>query len=126
MHKPKTLEHFWDSFKSPTAVKIARIVNGSAQGSKSKIGKISIVGKDSSDPSSAPVKSSKKNKWKPEEIKSLIQMRGEMNEQFQTVKGRMVLWEEISSSMLSQGISRTPAQCKSLWTSLVQKYEVDH
>ena len=50
-------------------------------------------------------------------------MRGEMNEQFQTVKGRMVLWEEISSSMLSQGISRTPAQCKSLWTSLVQKYE---
>ncbi|EEE57142.1 hypothetical protein OsJ_07047 [Oryza sativa Japonica Group] len=123
LHKPKTLEHFWDSFKSPTAVKIARIVNGSAQGSKSKIGKISIVGKDSSDPSSAPVKSSKKNKWKPEEIKSLIQMRGEMNEQFQTVKGRMVLWEEISSSMLSQGISRTPAQCKSLWTSLVQKYE---
>lgn len=84
------------------------------------------MGKDSSDPSSAPVKSSKKNKWKPEEIKSLIQMRGEMNEQFQTVKGRMVLWEEISSSMLSQGISRTPAQCKSLWTSLVQKYEVDH
>uniref|UniRef100_A0A0E0GMY4 Metallo-beta-lactamase domain-containing protein n=1 Tax=Oryza nivara TaxID=4536 RepID=A0A0E0GMY4_ORYNI len=82
LHKPKTLEHFWDSFKSPTAVKIARIVNGSAQGSKSKIGKISI-----------------------------------------TVKGRMVLWEEISSSMLSQGISRTPAQCKSLWTSLVQKYE---
>uniref|UniRef100_A0A0E0K0T0 Myb-like domain-containing protein n=1 Tax=Oryza punctata TaxID=4537 RepID=A0A0E0K0T0_ORYPU len=123
LHKPKTLEHFWDSFKSPTAVKIARIVNGSAQGSKPKIGKISIVGKDSSDPSSAPVKSSKKNKWKPEEIKSLIQMRGEMNEKFQSVKGRMVLWEEISSSMLSQGISRTPAQCKSLWTSLVQKYE---
>ncbi|XP_006647353.1 ribonuclease J isoform X2 [Oryza brachyantha] len=123
LHKPKTLEHFWDSFKSPTAVKIARIVNGSAQGNKPKLSKISIMGKDSSDPPSAPVKSSKKNKWKPEEIKSLIQMRGEMNEKFQTVKGRMVLWEEISSSMLNQGISRSPAQCKSLWTSLVQKYE---
>ncbi|KAL5208277.1 hypothetical protein ABZP36_032712 [Zizania latifolia] len=123
LHQPKTLEQFWESFKSPTAVKIARIVNGSAQGNKPRLGKISIMGKDSSNSSPAPVKSLKKNKWKPEEIKSLIQTRGDMNEKFQTVKGRMVLWEEISSSMLNQGISRTPAQCKSLWTSLVQKYE---
>jgi hypothetical protein len=116
------LEHFWESFKSPTAVKIARIVNG---GKKQNLGKIGIMGKDSSIQSApAPAKSSKKNKWKPEEIKSLIQMRGEMNERFQSVKGRMVLWEEISDNMLKQGISRTPAQCKSLWTSLVQKYEV--
>ncbi|KAL6634511.1 hypothetical protein ACP70R_027182 [Stipagrostis hirtigluma subsp. patula] len=122
-HQPKTLEHFWDSFKSPTAVKIARIVNGSAQGNKPKLGKIGVMGKDPTQSAPAPVKSSKKNKWKPEEIKSLIQMRGEMNDKFQSVKGRMVLWEEISGSMLNQGISRTPAQCKSLWTSLVQKYE---
>lgn len=124
LHQPKTLEHFWESFKSPTAVKIARIVNGSAQGNKPKFGKIGIMSKDSSQSAPAPVKSSKKNKWKPEEIKSLIQRRGEMNDKFQSVKGRMVLWEEISGSMLNQGISRTPAQCKSLWTSLVQKYEV--
>ncbi|KAL6899180.1 hypothetical protein ACP4OV_005838 [Aristida adscensionis] len=122
-HQPKTLEHFWESFKSPTAVKIARIVNGSAQGNKPKPSKIGIMVKDSTQSAPAPVKSSKKNKWKPEEIKSLIQIRGEMNEKFQTVKGRMVLWEEISGSMLNQGINRTPAQCKSLWTSLVQKYE---
>ena len=51
-------------------------------------------------------------------------MRGKMNEKFQSVKGRMVLWKEISDTMLNQGVSRTPAQCKSLWTSLVQKYEV--
>lgn len=122
LHQPKTLEHFWESFKSPTAVKIARIVNG---GNKQNLGKIGIMGKDSPIQSApAPVKSSKKNKWKPEEIKSLIQMRGEMNEKFQSVKGRMILWEEISDTMLNQGISRTPAQCKSLWTSLVQKYEV--
>ncbi|KAK3158123.1 hypothetical protein QOZ80_2AG0133190 [Eleusine coracana subsp. coracana] len=123
LHQPKTLEHFWESFKSPTAVKIARIVNGSAQGNKSKVGKIGIMGKDPNQSAPAPVKSSKKNKWKPEDIKSLIQLRGAMNDKFQSVKGRMVLWEEISGSMLSQGISRTPAQCKSLWTSLVQKYE---
>ncbi|KAL5652914.1 hypothetical protein ACJX0J_038372, partial [Zea mays] len=121
LHQPKTLEHLWESFKSPIAVKIARIVNG---GKKQNLGKIGIMGKDSSIQSTpAPAKSSKKNKWKPEEIKSLIQMHGEMNERFQSVKGRMVLWEEISDNMLKQGISRTPAQCKSLWTSLVQKYE---
>ncbi|CAO1942149.1 unnamed protein product [Urochloa humidicola] len=120
LHQPKTLEHFWESFKSPTAVKIARIVNG---GNKQNLGKIGIMGKDSTQSAPAPVKSSKKNKWKPEEIKRLIQMRGEMNEKFQSVKGRMVLWEEISMSLMNQGISRTPAQCKSLWTSLVQKYE---
>jgi len=121
LHQPKTLEHFWESFKSPTAVKIARIVNG---GNKQSIGKIGIMGKDSTQSAPAPVKSSKKNKWKPEEVKRLIQMRGEMNEKFQSVKGRMVLWEEISGSLMNEGISRTPAQCKSLWTSLVQKYEV--
>ncbi|KAJ1279424.1 hypothetical protein BS78_04G155700 [Paspalum vaginatum] len=120
LHQPKTLEHFWESFKSPTAVKIARIVNG---GNKPNLSKIGVMGKDSTQSAPALVKSSKKNKWKPEEIKSLIQMRGDMNEKFQSVKGRMVLWEEISDSMLNQGISRTPAQCKSLWTSLVQKYE---
>ncbi|CAN6251827.1 unnamed protein product [Urochloa humidicola] len=120
LHQPKTLDHFWESFKSPTAVKIARIVNG---GNKQNLGKIGIMGKDSTQSAPAPVKSSKKNKWKPEEIKSLVQMRGEMNEKFQSVKGRMVLWEEISGSLMNQGISRTPAQCKSLWTSLVQKYE---
>jgi hypothetical protein len=125
LHQPKTLEHFWESFKSPTAVKIARIVNDSAQGNKPKLGKIGIMGKDSNQSAPASVKSSKKNKWTHEEIKSLIQMRGKMNDKFQSVKGRMVLWEEISGIMLNQGISRTPAQCKSRWTSLVQKYEVD-
>jgi hypothetical protein len=47
LHQPKTLEHFWESFKSPSAVKIVRIVNGSAQGNKPKQGKIGTMGKDS-------------------------------------------------------------------------------
>ncbi|CAA0830152.1 RNA-metabolising metallo-beta-lactamase family protein [Striga hermonthica] len=67
--------------------------------------------------------SSKRNKWKPEEVKKLIKMRGELHSRFQVLKGRMALWEEISSSLLSDGISRSAGQCKSLWASLVQKYE---
>lgn len=66
----------------------------------------------------------KRNKWKPEEVKKLIKMRGDFHSRFQVVKGRMALWEEISSSLLEDGITRSPAQCKSLWASLVQKYEV--
>lgn len=68
-------------------------------------------------------KSAKRNKWKPEEIKRLIKKRAELDERFQAVKGRMILWEEVSTSLMVHGIDRTPAQCKSLWASLVQKYE---
>ena len=69
-------------------------------------------------------KSVKWNKWKPEEVKSLIKMRGELHSRFQVVRGRMALWEEISTNLMADGINRSPGQCKSLWTSLVQKYEV--
>ncbi|GFP87981.1 ribonuclease j [Phtheirospermum japonicum] len=70
-----------------------------------------------------PSKTEKRNKWKSEEVKKLIKMRGELHSRFQVLKGRMALWEEISSSLLLDGISRSPGQCKSLWASLVQKYE---
>ncbi|XP_078447143.1 RNA-metabolising metallo-beta-lactamase family protein isoform X2 [Wolffia australiana] len=65
----------------------------------------------------------KRNKWKPEEVKMLIEKRRELDDKFKTVKARMVLWEEISNSLSLQGIDRSPAQCKSLWSSLAQKYE---
>ncbi|KAM7273680.1 hypothetical protein ACFE04_028344 [Oxalis oulophora] len=70
-------------------------------------------------------KSSKlnRNKWKPEEIKKLIALRGEMNSRFQVPKGRMALWEEISNALNADGFHRTAGQCKSLWASLIQKYE---
>ncbi|KAE9587433.1 putative beta-lactamase transcription factor MYB family [Lupinus albus] len=70
--------------------------------------------------SSKPVK---RNKWKPEEVKKVIGMREELHDRFQIVKGRMTLWEEISQTLLTDGISRSAGQCKSLWTSLVLKYE---
>lgn len=65
----------------------------------------------------------KRNKWKPEEVKKLIKFRGELHSRFQVLRGRMALWEEISSNLLSDGFTRSPGQCKSLWASLVQKYE---
>ncbi|KAK9278411.1 hypothetical protein L1049_027976 [Liquidambar formosana] len=68
-------------------------------------------------------KSGKRNKWKPEEVKKLIRMRRELHSRFQVTKGRMALWEEISTNLLAEGINRTPGQCKSLWASLNQKYE---
>jgi hypothetical protein len=96
LHQPKMLEHFWESFKSPIVVKI---VNGSAQGNKPKLNKICKMCKDSNQPAPTPVKSSKKNKWKHEEIKSLIRMRNKMNDKFQSVNGRLVPWEEILGTM---------------------------
>ncbi|KAB2073061.1 hypothetical protein ES319_A07G058900v1 [Gossypium barbadense] len=68
-------------------------------------------------------KPAKRNKWTSEEVKKLIKMRGELHSRFHVVKGRMALWEEISASLLADGISRSPVQCKSRWASLVQKYE---
>ncbi|KAI3709156.1 hypothetical protein L2E82_38915 [Cichorium intybus] len=65
----------------------------------------------------------KRNRWKPEEVKKFIKFRGELNDRFQVVKGRMALWEEISGKLSTEGYNRSPGQCKSLWASLVQKYE---
>lgn len=78
---------------------------------------------DLSKPKPESLKPLKRNKWKPEEVKKLIKMRGELNNKFQVQKGRMALWQEISSRLESDGIARSPGQCKSLWASLVQKYE---
>ncbi|KAL2515109.1 RNA-metabolising metallo-beta-lactamase family protein [Forsythia ovata] len=79
---------------------------------------------DSSTPKSRlKPKTAKRNKWKSEEVKKLIELRGELHSRFQVLRGRMALWEEISSNLLSDGMTRSAGQCKSLWTSLVQKYE---
>ncbi|KAL9272592.1 Ribonuclease J-like protein [Drosera capensis] len=68
-------------------------------------------------------KSTTKRKWMPEEINKLIALRGELSDEFKVVKGRMALWEDISMSLVADGIARSPAQCKSLWTTLVLQYE---
>ncbi|KAL9375501.1 hypothetical protein Peur_032380 [Populus x canadensis] len=80
----------------------------------------SLENQNSRSKGSKPVK---RNKWKPEEVKSLIKMRGELHGRFQVVRGRMALWEEISTNLMADGINHSPGQCKYLWTSLAKKYE---
>ncbi|XP_011024044.1 PREDICTED: uncharacterized protein LOC105125338 [Populus euphratica] len=80
----------------------------------------SLENQNSRSKRSKPVK---RNKWKPEEVKSLIKMRGELHSRFQVVRGRMALWEEISANLMADGINHSPGQCKYLWTSLAKKYK---
>ncbi|KAG2676181.1 hypothetical protein I3760_12G040900 [Carya illinoinensis] len=123
-------DDFWKVFTSSSPVdKVAKANNGFVPHTKhvSQVEKVGTEsGKDDSlklsnaQPKSKPVK---RNKWKPEDVKKLIKMRGELHSRFQVVKGRMALWEEISGNLLGDGITRSAGECKSLWTSLVQKYE---
>lgn len=125
-------DDFWKSFieSSPPAEKVVKAKNGVIPHSKHVL-QVEKDGSESSkddglDVSSSQPKSSKlikRNKWKPEEVKKLILLRGELDTRFQVVKGRMALWEEISGNLLSNGINRSAAECKSRWSSLVQKYE---
>ncbi|KAK8990835.1 hypothetical protein V6N11_028793 [Hibiscus sabdariffa] len=115
-HSSEDSDEFWKSFIiSSPADKLEDGNNGFIPSS----------GDDMEMPSSQPksLKPAKRNKWKPEEVKKLIEMRGELHSRFRVVKRRMALWEEISANLLADGISRSPLQCKSTWASLVQKYE---
>ncbi|KAM7471508.1 hypothetical protein LguiA_009691 [Lonicera macranthoides] len=121
-------EDFWKSFVVPSPIDQSRKDSNPSiaeEGEKPK--KESSENVSSDVPSSSSSKSSKKplrrNKWRPDEVKKLIMMRGELHSRFQVVRGRMALWEEISANLLANGITRSPGQCKSLWTSLIQKYE---
>ncbi|KAJ4757995.1 Ribonuclease J 1 [Rhynchospora pubera] len=140
--KPSKLRDLWNSFKKPSEDQIATFAmnvptkqkenqleldNSSKHTSTAPMqiegGQLEDSNGEVSLETKTTVKSTKRNRWKPEEISRLVKLRGELDDKFQTVKGRMVLWEEISSAMLSHGVDRTAAQCKSLWASLVQKYE---
>ncbi|KAA0057791.1 ribonuclease J isoform X1 [Cucumis melo var. makuwa] len=126
------LEDFWKPFITPSspANELAKDHEGSVQHLKNAL-EISNEREEVSDDKSLKTSNSdvnsskpvKRNKWKPEEIKKLIKLRGQLHARFQVTRGRMALWEEISNGMLADGINRSPGQCKSLWTSLVQKFE---
>ncbi|KAE8652383.1 ribonuclease J isoform X2 [Cucumis sativus] len=126
------LEDFWKPFITPSspANELAMDNEGSVQHSESTL-EISNEREEVSDDKSLKTSNSdvnsskpvKRNKWKPEEIKKLIKLRGELHDRFQVARGRMALWEEISNGMSADGINRSPGQCKSLWASLVQKFE---
>ncbi|XP_038879033.1 ribonuclease J isoform X2 [Benincasa hispida] len=126
------LEDFWRPFITPSspASELAKDNEGSVQQSKNTLEITNECEEVSGDKSLKtsnsdvnPLKPVKRNKWKPEEIKKLIKLRGELHARFQVARGRMALWEEISNGMSADGINRSPGQCKSLWASLVQKFE---
>lgn len=125
------LEDFWRPFIMPSSVsELVKENEGSVEQSNNTL-EITNEGEGQDDKSlkmsnsdMKPLKPMKRNKWKPEEIKKLIKLRGELNVRFQVARGRMALWEEISTSMSTDGINRSPGQCKSLWASLIQKFEV--
>lgn len=125
-------DDFWKSFINPPSPpspgvteNVDKLTDAEA---KTEDSENSREEKEDDDTSDSQTKSSTKrvrrNKWKPEEVKKVIRMRGELHSRFQVVKGRMALWEEISSNLSAEGINRSPGQCKSLWASLIQKYEV--
>lgn len=126
-------DEFWKSFVAP-ASPINSLVKGNnvlipqeeQQMSELEEDGTEISDNDSLERSSSQPKPSKgvrRNKWRPEEVKKLIKMRGELHSKFQVVKGRMALWKEISTHLANEGFNRTPSQCKSRWSSLLQKYE---
>lgn len=122
-----TPESMWESFKGPSSVQSSKVDNNFISEEDLNLSRSEILSTDEfrpSEPNTEVRRSSKRKKWKPEEIKRLIKKRAELDDRFQAVKGRMILWEEVSASLSDHGINRTPAQCKSLWASLVQKYEV--
>ncbi|KAF8112548.1 hypothetical protein N665_0063s0034 [Sinapis alba] len=124
-------DDFWKSFINPSSPppspgvteNVDKLTDAETKTEESE----SSREEEEEDTSDSQTKSSTKrvrrNKWKPEEVKKVIRMRGELHSRFQVVKGRMALWEEISSNLSAEGINRSPGQCKSLWASLIQKYE---
>ncbi|XP_022934026.1 uncharacterized protein LOC111441254 isoform X4 [Cucurbita moschata] len=120
------MEDFWTPFITPSSPvnELVKENEGSVQPSKNTL-EISngLKTSNSSEKPLRPLKPVKSNKWKPEEMKRLIKLRGQLHARFQVAKGRMALWEEISTCMLGDGMNRSPGQCKSMWASLVQKYE---
>ncbi|EXC04124.1 Ribonuclease J [Morus notabilis] len=121
---PADSEEFLKSFGTVFPVdEVVKENNGSIL-SQEHIPELEEEGNESVEmPASKPKKPAKRNKWRPEEVLKLIQMRGELHSQFLVVKGRMALWEEISRELVADGIDRSPGQCKSRWASLVQEYE---
>lgn len=126
-------DEFWKSFVTPASpinnlVKDNNVLIPQEEQQMSEVEEDGTKSSDddSSERSGSRPKSSKgvrRNKWRPEEVKKLIKMRWELHSKFQVVKGRMALWKEISAHLANEGFNRSPDQCKSLWSSLLQKYK---
>lgn len=129
---PEDSDDFWKKFMESTSPvdSLVRDKDNTVAQEKARSEEVDSDNQDGDDDSlekgSEPKSSKrhKRNKWKPEEVKELIKFRGALHNEFKVAKGRMALWKAISTDLISEGFDRSPGQCKSLWTSLLQKYEV--
>ncbi|CAI9757494.1 unnamed protein product [Fraxinus pennsylvanica] len=107
-------DDFWKSFVVPSVVNQSKGESDLLPAQEKKeVAKTESSELDSSMPKSRlKPKAAKWNEWKPEEVKKQIELHGELNRRFQVPRRRMALWEEISSNLLSDGITRSVGQCK--------------
>lgn len=85
---------------------------------------IMILG-DSSGGEEHEIKAPKKRAetWVQDEIRSLISLRGEMDNLFNTSKSNKHLWEQISSKMREKGFDRSPTMCTDKWRNILKEFK---
>ena len=76
---------------------------------------------DSSSRTSVPKKSAET--WVQDETLSLIALRREMDNHFNTSKSNKHLWEAISAKMREQGFDRSPTMCTDKWRNLLKEFK---
>lgn len=76
---------------------------------------------DSSSRASAPKK--RAETWVQDETLSLIALRREMDNHFNTSKSNKHLWDAISAKMREQGFDRSPTMCTDKWRNLLKEFK---
>ncbi|KQJ83244.1 trihelix transcription factor GT-1 [Brachypodium distachyon] len=61
--------------------------------------------------------------WVQDETLSLIALRREMDNHFNTSKSNKHLWEAISAKMRDQGFDRSPTMCTDKWRNLLKEFK---
>ncbi|XP_010514227.1 PREDICTED: trihelix transcription factor GT-4-like isoform X2 [Camelina sativa] len=84
-----------------------------------------IILGDSSGGEDHEIKTPKKRAetWVQDETLSLISLRGEMDNLFNTSKSNKHLWEQISSKMREQGFDRSPTMCTDKWRNILKEFK---
>ncbi|XP_058102160.1 trihelix transcription factor GT-1-like [Magnolia sinica] len=61
--------------------------------------------------------------WVQEETRSLINLRREVDNLFNTSKSNKHLWEQISTKMREKGFDRSPTMCTDKWRNLLKEFK---
>ncbi|CAL5398513.1 unnamed protein product [Camellia sinensis] len=76
---------------------------------------------DSHDINKAPKK--RAETWVQDETRTLISLRRDMDNQFNTSKSNKHLWDQISSQMRDKGFDRSPTMCTDKWRNLLKEFK---